>query len=108
MARRGMTGQLNMFDLLYSQEATSGEVEMVSLVPDFEEEPEIEEIRESEDVAMSRTYVVNHEQIEIAYINYNKVRITIGDKAPILKEFASSKEAVDYYVEQMQEYEIDE
>ena len=41
MARRGMTGQLNMFDLFQSLEAP-GEVEMVSLVPDFDEEPEVE------------------------------------------------------------------
>ena len=135
-----------MFDLFQSLEAP-GEVEMVSLVPDFDEELEVEEAPQveveepaveevpqvkveepevektpaveeiiqiqvekpdSEKVAMSRTYVVNQEKIEIAYINYNKVRITRGNQTPILKEFASSKEAVDYYVEQMQEYEIDE
>lgn len=138
MARRGMTGQLNMFDLFQSLESP-GEVEMVSLVPDFDEEPEVEttpeaetiseveatleieitpEVEEvasmhvetsgSEKVAMSRCYVIDNENIEIAYINYNKVRITRGNHAPIVKEFASSKEAVDYYVEQMQEYEADE
>ena len=133
MARRGMTGQLNMFDLFQSL-GDPGEVEMVSLVPDFDEEPEVEEVSQVkveepevektpaveetiqiqvektdlENVAMSRTYVVNQEKIEIAYINYNKVRITRGNQTPILKIFASSKEAVDYYVEQMQEYEIDE
>lgn len=126
-----MTGQLNMFDLLYApEEETLGEVEMVSLVPEYDEEPEPVEIPEvevipeveaipeveeistnepsSEKVAMSRSYVISGERIEIAYINYNKVRITKGADAPIIKEFASSKEAVDYYVEQMQEYEIDE
>ena len=125
MARRSMTGQLNMFDLLYApEEETLGEVEMVSLVPEFEEEPKCEEIPEveevpeveeisineqsSEKVAMSRSYVISGVRIEIAYINYNKVRIIKGADAPIIKEFASSKEAVDYYVEQMQEYEVDE
>ena len=110
-----MTGQLNMFDLLYApEEETLGEVEMVSLVPEYEEEPvpEVEELsineQSSEKVAMSRSYVISGERIEIAYINYNKVRITKGADAPIIKEFASSKEAVDYYVEQMQEYEVDE
>lgn len=115
-----------MFDLFQSIEAP-GEVEMVSLVPDFDEEsevettpevemtPEVEEVTpmhvetsELEKVAMSRCYVIDDEKIEIAYINYNKVRITRGNHAPIVKEFASSKEAVDYYVEQMQEYEADE
>ena len=145
MARRGLTGQLNMFDLYNSLEA--GEVEMVSLVPDFEEEPEdveepevmeepevveepeveetlvvaeepviVEEVEEEkpqlfhedEKVAMSRSYIVDGERIEIAYINYNKVRITKGEGVPVVKTFESTKEAVDYYVEQMQELERDE
>lgn len=162
MARRGMTGQLNMFDFFSSLDAgVPGEVEMVSLVPDFEDEPvsvaveppeveenseaeelpEIEEepeitkepvteeksvvkeepevvenpvaeeepaVREKTTVAMSRSYVVDGVKMEIAYINYNKVRITKGDGAPTIKEFASTKEAVDYYVEKMQELEADE
>lgn len=133
-----------MFDLFNSVDAMEpGEVEMVSLVPNFEEEPEpvviveepvvVEEMPEvkeeteveeapvteeepvvvkprenRDDVAMSRSYKINGEKIEIAYINYNKVRIVRGNKAPEVKEFASTKEAVDYYVEQMQELEADE
>lgn len=153
MARRSVTGQLNMFDLFNNIEAP-GEVQMVSLMPeeDMESEmvpelevvpePEIEAITEPEiveepvvitepeivpdkvvvpkkevtkfkkasdaQVAMSRTYEIGGEKIEIAYINYNKVRITRGKKAPEIKEFESSKEAVDYYVEKMQELEPDE
>lgn len=147
MSRRGMKGQLNMFDLYNSGDlGEPGEVEMVSLVPDFDEpepvievvpvvepEPVIEpepvvepepvaepepvpepepvvEIQRMRDdkVSMSRSYECNGEKIEIAYINYNKVRIIRGSNAPIIKEFASTKEAVDYYVEQMQELEVDE
>lgn len=148
MARRGMTGQLNMFDLLYSPgNEMIGEVEMVSLVPEMEEEPEVKEKPEAkeepkvkeeqkvkeepkvkgepeveeappvkempkfvatEKVAMSRRYEINGETVEIAYINYNKVRISKGNKVPELIEFSTTKEAVDYYVEKMQELEIDE
>lgn len=154
MARRGMTGQLNMFDFFNSLDVGEpGEVEMVSLVPDFDEEPEVVEepeivealevedvletvevseveeeievkeeniepeevavshdvkLQSQEKVAMSRTYELDGKSIEIAYINYNKVRITRGKETPIIKEFASTKEAVDYYVEQMQELEADE
>ena len=163
MARKGMTGQLNMFDF-FSQDSLSGEVEMVSLMPDFEEEAqpetkakavkeeipletevkaekvempqetvekpdeievpqevdepvELEEERDEQEVhidvhsmdaVMSRTYEVDGECIEIAYLNYNKVRITRGKEEPQIKVFSSSKEAVDYYVEKMQELEIDE
>lgn len=117
-----------MFDFFNSLESgVPGEVEMVSLVPSYDEEPEVVEepvpevveepepekeltpvVRETEQVAMSRSYVKDGKRIEIAYINYNKVRITNGDEIPIMKEFASTKEAVDYYVEQMQELEADE
>lgn len=111
MARRSVTGQLNMFDFFGSTE--NQEVEMVSLMPNFEdevmEEPEgvVEEtpLQEADTPVMSRTYNKNGEKIEIAYINYNKVRITRGDSAPELIKFDNSKEAVDYYVEYMQKLE---
>lgn len=140
MARRGLHGQLNMFDFFNSlEESPIGDVEMVSLVPEYdepEEVPEIEEVPQideipqtdeislveeviettteavenvdTEKVAMSRRYKIDGVYIEIAYINYNKVRIIKGTEPAIIKEFASSKEAVDYYVEKMQEYEADE
>ena len=148
MARRSVTGQLNMFDFFSSAESGDiGEVEMVSLMPNFEEEvvepelvsePEVEEelemvaepqieeepqiveepenfIEEELDVlheeivevdtekpVMSRIYEVNGEKIEVAYINYNKVRVTRSNTAPELHEFSNSKDAVDFYVGYMQ------
>ena len=142
MARRSVTGQLNIFDLY---DVPMGDVEMVSLMPSEETEPEVEEKsevkvepeveeksevkvepeveeksevkvereieetvevkKETERVAMSRTYEKNGEKIEIAYVNYNTVRITVGDKEPVRKVFGSSKEAVDFYVEEMQALE---
>ena len=150
MARRGLTGQLNMFDLFNSLDEP-GEVEMVSLVPEFEDEPEtvdepeivgepetvdepeivgepetvdepeivdepepVDELpvsiyeKKEENVVMSRSYERDGKRVEIAYLNYNKVRIQCGEKEPEIKVFATSKEAVDYYVKVMQEYEIDE
>lgn len=179
MARRSMTGQLNMFELLNSlEEAPAGEVEMVSLMPLFDEEMDetvestevvsgedivemrdvvennvlivqetyekakvstaeetregteqnkteiekeaLEEVEWKEDVelqgfsheaekpVMSRSYEVNGESVEVAYLNYNKVRITRAGMEPEIKVFASTKEAVDYYVQIMQEWEKDE
>ena len=148
MARRMMTGQLNMFDFFSSlDQSEAGEVEMISFGPHFDEEPE-EEIVEvtqpeavektqpvvveeslpeiveepqqeeievpqmtrsaNEQVAMSRTYKVDGTTLEIAYINYNKVRITRGNEVPEIKVFDSSKEAVDYYVETMQMFESED
>ena len=158
MARRGMTGQLNMFDFFRELESNSpqnGELEMVSLMPSFEEdeipvssvehEPmpevvkeentknteaietkkELEIFEESEVIqelkqstytsvnidtshdrpVMQRTYTTKQGIVEIAYINYSKVRVSGPGQETEIKEFASSKEAVDYYVEQMQKLE---
>ena len=57
---------------------------------------------------MSRSYVVDGRTLEIAYMNYNKVRITREGEEPQLIEFISSKEAVDYYVQKMHELEPEE
>ena len=171
MARRVMTGQLNMFDFYRNLDANSdGEVEMVSLMPweevpaAEEEEPVVEtlpveeeepvvetlpvaeilqkaeaisvieevpavetipteevptetkartssaeKLKDSQEkVAMRRIGEQAGVKIEIAYINYNKVRITEGDNAPQFYEFSSSKEAVDFYVNKMQELEPEE
>lgn len=147
MARRGMAGQLNMFDFFSAEVNSLGEVEMVSLMPSMEEAPvvaeepvvveepvEVEEpvvveapavveekpikkktrtkvVQKRKDdgkVAMSRDYVVNGEKIEIAYLNYNKVRICKGNNEPEIHTFECSKDAVDYYVTKMQELEKDD
>ena len=54
---------------------------------------------------MQRTYKTKQGTVEIAYINYSKVRMSMPGQEVEIKEFASSKEAVDYYVEQMQKLE---
>jgi hypothetical protein len=183
MARRGLTGQLNMFDFFRELETNilqDGEQEMVSLMPNFDEEyepiekeipeevihPEVskedkkttkqeskktpkkisktvakkeatvdkgeeESLKETEALedemqfelqeereivsihienshdrpVMHRTYSTEQGIAEIAYINYGKVRVCEPGKGEIIREFASSKEAVDYYVEQMQKLE---
>ena len=142
MARRGINGQLNMFDFIKSLETMpSGEVEMVSLMPQEEAEAiqtpatesevlkmesvmiepetfvperkkaELEPVKvvvTAETPVMCRSYEQDGVHVEIAYLKYNKVRIQRGDAEPEIKEFGSSKEAVDYYVEQTQELEADE
>lgn len=190
MARRGLTGQLNMFDFFRELETNipqDGELEMVSLMPSFEEDEisvssvehesveesmveveekirtevmpsivmehktenkwienenenkkvnkksskteigkksvshiqEIENSKEPEEnplpsvgldnpherPVMQRTYTTKQGIVEIAYMNYSKVRVCEPGKEAQIKEFASSKEAVDYYVEQMQKLE---
>lgn len=163
MARKSLTGQLNMFDFFKNlEDGPMGEVQMVSLMPDEEpsiqeetpktvlkpktnptpkkprkpkiiepvvQEPVLEEVSvensiqeepvpvenapvrvelSSDRPVMSRQYEIEGSRIEIAYINYNKVRICRSGEEPEIKEFASSKEAVDYYVQKMQELEPEE
>lgn len=149
MARRGMTGQMNMFDFFRELETNipqDGELEMVSLMPNFEEdeipptaaqsEPVTEVVKEvvkeaevapmvNKDVSMQegtpvssvktdtcqdrpvmqRTYTTKQGIVEIAYMNYSKVRVSLPGEDAQIMEFTSSKEAVDYYVEQMQKLE---
>ena len=127
-----------MFDFFQNgEDGEVGEVEMVSLMPSFEdevpkkkprkvkkepevvEEPEpfeeIEVVKEpepiiekkviSQDAVMSRTYEVNGETIEVSYLNYNKVRVRKGTEEPKMHYFENSKDAVDFYVQYMQEME---
>ena len=144
MAGKGLTGQLNMFDLFKSMEdIPMGEVQMVSLMPEDEPEevvsvepeivveaPSAEELIVEEAIveepphpvvkmqvemssgndkpAMCRQYVIDGKQLEVAYINYNKVRITKEGQKPEIHEFETSKDAVDYYVQKMHELEPDE
>ena len=63
----------------------------------------IREKEKTERPVMQREYEIEGKQIEIAYINYNKVRITGTGEEPEIHIFDSSKEAVDYYVQKMQE-----
>lgn len=199
MARRGLTGQLNMFDFFRELETNmpqDGEQEMVSLMPNFDDDPEPvmeeqallsfeneivpepvvevkketklevspvlvkerkmtvertsskistrvaassiveEEIVQKEEIqpvhnvkdelqeisqeklvrkqekklkkdrpVMQRAYNTKQGIVEIAYMNYSKVRVSKPGQEVEIKDFDSSKEAVDYYVEQMQKLE---
>ena len=141
MARKHLNGQLNIFDLLNNWEgpAMGEEVEMVSLMPDLEDEVEPAVVPEenqepqivqeesskptepktrvltsqapemkrkptnfNEKVIMHRKFKAKDKEIDIAYLSYNKVRIRTTGEEDRIMEFASSKEAVDYYVDRIQ------
>lgn len=161
MARRGLSGQLHMFDFFRELENTApldGEVEMVSLMPAYEEpeqadQSEQENLRkqkvlreqktpskqesfteqevpskqkssteqvvlEKQEVlsergaddkqerpVMQRIYKTPQGTMELAYLNYSKIRIRRPGQGEEIKEFDTSKEAVDYYVGMMQTLE---
>lgn len=117
MARRSMAGQLNMFDFWDNlvQPEDGVEVQMVSLIP--EEEPKQERAEETEQEAvvaqkatLPETAPVMQKQVlnpdgsikaEVAYYNYNKVCVKRENEQAEWREFDNSKEAVDYYIEEM-------
>jgi hypothetical protein len=152
MARRSLDGQLNMFDF-WNHLPPSGdgeEVQMVSLMPDAEAEPEepeesadepktdeeeaadvakSEETEETVDVPeeeaiensrdlqeaddtekIAADNPVMHKEIrnadgsirsEISFYNYNRICLKRQNEQPVWKFFDNSKEAVDFYIEEM-------
>lgn len=121
MARRSMAGQLNMFDFWDNlvQPEDGGQVQMVSLIP--EEEPKQEraeevdeETAQEEPVAQKavlpeaapvmQKQVLNPDgsiKAEVAFYNYNKVCVKRENEPEEWREFDNSKEAVEYYMEEM-------
>ena len=168
MTRKGLPGQLDLFDFLKDIQQPEGEVQMVSLMPEEEEaedartaivpepelepktvpepevmkvpeqgtesevvevpepelvpkpdvvsasipeqEPSAEPVLPTEEGLSSDTAPVMHREVrnregtviaEISYLNYNKVYIRKGGDAGEIIPFESSKEAVDFYIEEM-------
>lgn len=121
MARRSMAGQLNMFDFWDNlvQPEDGGQVQMVSLIP--EEEPKQERAEEVDEetaqeepvtqkAVLPETAPVMQKQVlnpdgsikaEVAFYNYNKVCVKRENEPEEWREFDNSKEAVEYYMEEM-------
>ena len=115
MSKKSLSGQLNMFEYFRDLENASakGETEMVSLMPqsipvpeakakpEAESEPEISKIDASQ-IAMHKCRTDSSGKVisEITYVNYNKV---ILFKEGVTREFQfdNSKEAVDFYVDEL-------
>lgn len=121
MARRSMAGQLNMFDFWDNlvQPEDGDQVQMVSLIP--EEEPKQERAEEVDEetaqeepvtqkAVLPETAPVIQKQVlnpdgsikaEVAFYNYNKVCVKRENEPEEWREFDNSKEAVEYYMEEM-------
>ena len=123
MAKRGLSGQLNLFDFWGDTNPEDSIVEMVSLIPEETIEPEEakepeEESKEGEperseevpEITKTQAPVMHKEKkdkngnvlSEISYLNYNKIFLR-NSKYPQGKlfEFEQSKEAVDFYISEM-------
>lgn len=128
MSRKGLSGQLSMFDF-WGAQAGDGEVEMVSLMPEPEEQVkespkttkevpvEVEAEVETDDIPVmpvekmpeGDTPVMHSEKrdsrgkvlAEISYLNYNKVFLRREGEEGETFQFDNSKEAVDFYIAEM-------
>lgn len=119
MAKKSVEGQLDLFELFSSVEELE---ESVKGVPEPEEELEVEAELEAGDAAkrdvtsaeqriqaegtpvMQRSFrnVETEESAVVAYLNYNMVYLKDWQGEPIIYSFDSSKDAVDFYVGQME------
>lgn len=119
MAKKSVEGQLDLFELFSSVEELE---ESVKGVPEPEEELEVEAEPEAGDAAkrdvtsaeqriqaegtpvMQRSFrnVETEESAVVAYLNYNMVYLKDWQGEPIIYSFDSSKDAVDFYVGQME------
>ena len=119
MAKKSVEGQLDLFELFSSVEELE---ESVTGVPEPEEELEVEAEPEAGDAAkrdvtsaeqriqaegtpvMQRSFrnVETEESAVVAYLNYNMVYLKDWQGDPIIYSFDSSKDAVDFYVGQME------
>ena len=101
MAKKSVEGQMDLFELFGSVEELE---ENVKGVP---EEVILKSVRVSDQqIVMQKTFRnrVTGETAVLAYLNYNKVYQKIWDKQPLIYQFEQSKDAVDYYVSQMEQF----
>ena len=120
MAKRGLSGQLNLFDFWGDTNPEDSIVEMVSLIPEETIEPEEAKEPEEEskegapemseevpEITKTQAPVMHKEKkdkngnvlSEISYLNYNKVFLRNSKyQQGKLFEFENSKEAVDFYI----------
>lgn len=124
MSEKNLDGQMNMFELLGEKTVASeqavivkprrlGKYEaeiVVETETEVEPETEVEKTLVTEK-KVSDADVVMHRDIKdsagrviksVSYINYNKVKIVTNYDDEKLYSFESSKEAVDFYIDKMQ------
>ena len=109
MAKKNLSGQMSVFDFfrdLENEIPNNGQVEMNSFVPCEEDVSSIENKVskvDDKDIVMRKVILSDNDgdNIIISYANYNKVIVEKSNEAARIYQFDTSKEAVDYYIEQI-------
>lgn len=97
MAGKNVKGQLDMFELFGSVEELEENVKGTpELLPEAPGHP-----------VMLRCFTSKEKEntAVVAYLDYNRVYIKDWDREPVIYQFESSKEAVDFYVDRMERYQ---
>lgn len=131
MAKRSISGQLNMFDFWnnLTPPGDGDEVQMVSLIPEeegevlseetvviehvpYNEEQEAESTEETEEIdetekeqpvmSKQRLDALGNCVAEVSFYNYNRVCVKYSDDEAKWHVFDNAKEAVDCYYEEIQ------
>lgn len=106
---------MDLFELFGSVEELEENVKGVPELPKeeaetVETETLFDEVKVSvEQVVMQKTFRnrTTGKTAVIAYLNYNKVYQKVWDEKPSIYQFEQSKDAVDYYVSQMERFSED-
>lgn len=115
MAKKNIEGQLDMFNLFGSVEELEKNVKGVPDIPEPELESErdvVAEVIGSEvpDTPVMGRYFSHKEHqglASIVYLDYHKVYVKLWEQEPVIYQFASTNEAVDYYVKQLEMFRGD-
>ena len=105
MAKKNIEGQLDMFELFSSVEELE---QSVKAVPELPEEEQIVpfKVPQPGEPVMEKCFAHSCDQkpAVVAYIDYNMVYIRDWKKKPVIHAFSNSKDAVNYYMEQIEHY----
>lgn len=119
MAKKSIEGQMDLFELFASVEELEENVKGVPELKEVTEEPPKPEpeagqkeadtaavLRASGSPVMQRSFSCKEhlDSAMIAYLDYNMVYLKDWESAPVIYQFAGTKDAVDFYVEQMQHF----
>ena len=106
MAKKNIEGQLDMFELFDSVEELE---ERIKGVPEPAEEKLEQEAPSNEEKriprgspVMQKTFVIEDAAATVAYLDYNMVYVAGWEDEPQLWQFEQSKDAVNFYMEQME------
>lgn len=106
MAKKGIEGQLDMFELFDSVEELE---ERIKGVPEpVENELAIERSAvwqpSGRKPVMQKTFLRGDMTATVAYLDYNMVYVAGWEDEPVLWQFEQSKDAVGFYVEQIEAF----